>query len=336
MTAPSIVAFLDPVAPEVRAAIEAEAPAGLTLLFATSTAREERLPIAARATVLVGGGGPLPGDLIEASPHLRLVHKWGIGVDKIDLDAAARRGVPVAITGGANAIAVAEYTLMLVLAVLRRLPDNQRRLQNDDFLGARNDARRFHRQLHGKIVGLVGLGAVGREVVARLTPFGVTICYFDLLRPSAEIESRLGVAYRPLDDLIAEVDVLSLHIPYLPANHHLLSRERIARLRPGAIVINTARGELVDEEALAEALVAGHLGGAGIDVFADEPIGGDTPLTCLRLPNLVVTPHLAGSAFDNVGNVARHIFANVGRVLTGEPIPARDLIRTEGVAVTSG
>ena len=129
----------------------------------------------------------------------------------------------------------------------------------------------------------------------------------------------------------AASDVVTLHIPYLSSTRHLLSKERIARLKPGAIVINAARGEVVDEAALAEALGSGRIAGAGLDVFSPEPPPPDHPLVALRLPNLVLTPHVAGSTFDNVANVAHHIFANVERVLRGEPLPSADLITNEGM-----
>jgi phosphoglycerate dehydrogenase-like enzyme len=215
---------------------------------------------------------------------------------------------------------------MLMLAVLRRLPYRQEQLRAGRWQEAREEGRVQGQSLRGKLVGLVGLGAIGREVAKRLRAFDARVCYYDVRRPSAAEEATLGLAYRELDDLIAECDIVSLHVPYVESTANLLSRERIARLKPGAIVINAARGELVDEGALADALDTGHVAGAGLDVFSHEPPGPDHPLRLSRAPGLVVSPHLAGSVFDNVANVARHIFGNVERVLDGQPIPARDLV----------
>jgi D-3-phosphoglycerate dehydrogenase len=142
-------------------------------------------------------------------------------------------------------------------------------------------------------------------------------------------EAALGVRFQELDALLAEADVVSLHVPLTAATRRLLSRERIGRLKPGAIVINTARGELVDEAALAEALDAGTLAGAGIDVFGGEPPPPDHPLLRVSAPGLVLTSHLAGSVFDNVANVARHVFRNIQRVLDGHPLPEADLVSSE-------
>jgi phosphoglycerate dehydrogenase-like enzyme len=182
------------------------------------------------------------------------------------------------------------------------------------------------RQLRGKLVGLVGLGAIGRQVAKRLQAFDTEVRYFDIRRPMSAEEQALGVRFQELDSLHPEVDIVSLHVPYTQATRRMLSRERIGRLRPGAIVINTARGEVVDEVALAEALLSGRLGGAGLDVFGGEPPAADHPLLGVRVPGLVLAPHVAGSVFDNVGNVARHVFRNIQRVLDGQPLPPADLV----------
>ncbi len=327
MTAPKPVAvFLDRHRPEVRAAIAAECPPEVALRMATSRDPAALCALVADAAFLVGGVEPIPAGLIEAAPGLRLIHKWGIGVDKIDLAAARARGVPVAITAGANAVPVAEFTLLLMLAVLRRLPHRGAQLRAGEWQRAREEGRAEARQLRGKVVGLIGMGAIGREVARRVRAFDAEVRYFDVRRLAPEDEEALGVRFAELDALLGEADIVSLHVPLLPSTRHLLSRERIARLRDGAVVINTARGAVVDEEALAEALEAGRLAGAGIDVFGVEPPPATHPLLRVASPGLVLTPHLAGSAFDNVAAVARHVFANIRRVLRGEPLPPGDLV----------
>ena len=322
----AVVVFLDVHAPEVRAVITAECPPSLELRLATSPDPADRLALARDAAFFVGGITPIPASLMDAAPGLRLIQKWGIGVDKIDLAAARARRIPVAITAGANAVPVAEFTLLLMLAVLRRLPQRETQFRGGDWQRARDDTRLEARQLRGRRVGLVGLGAIGRQVAKRLAAFDVEVHYFDIRRPTAAEEQALQVAFQELDPLLAEADIVSFHVPYTRATRGMLSRERIARLRPGAIVINTARGEVVDEVALAEALESGALGGAGIDVFGGEPPPPDHPLLRVRAPGLVLAPHVAGSVFDNVANVARHAFRNVQRMLDGEPLPAADLV----------
>jgi phosphoglycerate dehydrogenase-like enzyme len=321
-----VAVVLDVHEPEVRAVIAGECPASIELRMATSASPDERVALAGSAAFFIGGITPIPASLMDAAPGLRLIQKWGIGVDKIDLRAAQARGIPVAITAGANAAPVAEFTLLLILAVLRRLPHRQAQLHAGRWHEARRETRVQARQLRGKLVGLVGLGAIGREVARRLRAFDADVRYFDVRRLAEAAESELGARFHELDALLAEADIVSLHVPLTPATRRLLSRERIGRLKPGAIVINTARGELVDEAALAEALDAGRLGGAGIDVFGGEPPPPDHPLLRCPASGLVLAPHLAGSVFDNVANVARHAFRNIQRVLDGQPLPPADLV----------
>jgi D-3-phosphoglycerate dehydrogenase len=325
MTRP-VAVVLDVHEPEVRAVIVGECPAGVELRMVTSASADERLTLARGAAFFIGGITPIPASLMDAAPGLRLIQKWGIGVDKIDLAAARARGIPVAITAGANAVPVAEFTLLLMLAVLRRLPHREAQLRAGAWNRARGDTRIEAQQLRGKLVAIVGLGAIGRQVAKRLRGFDTEVRYYDIRRPSPAEEEVLGVRFQDLDALLAEADIVSLHVPYTPATRRMLSRERIARLRPGAIVINTARGEIVDEIALAEALVAGRLGGAGLDVFGGEPPPPDHPLLRIQAPGLVLAPHVAGATFDNVANVARHAFRNIQRVLDGRPLPPADLV----------
>jgi phosphoglycerate dehydrogenase-like enzyme len=213
-----------------------------------------------------------------------------------------------------------------MLAALRRLPYRQEQARAGGWQRARAEARVQARQLRGRVVGLVGLGAVGQEVARRLRAFDAEVRYFDARRLAPAQEEALGVSYRELDDLLAEADLVSLHVPLSESTRNLLSAARIARLKPGAIVVNTARGEVLDEGALLRALEGGHLAAAGLDVLSHEPAGPDHPVLAARAPGLVVAPHVAGSVFDNVANVARHVFANVLRVLDGQPIPPQDLV----------
>ena len=261
----------------------------------------------------VGGITPIPASLMDAAPGLRLIQKWGIGVDKIDLAAARARRIPVAITAGANAVPVAEFTLLLMLAVMRRLPQRETQFRGGDWQRARDDTRLEARQLRGRRVGLVGLGAIGRQVAKRLAAFDVETRYFDIRRPTAAEEQALPVTFQELDPLLAEADIVSFHVPYTRATRGMLSRERIARLRPGAIVINTARGDRQVPH------TRGRTERQGLLELRNT-------LLRVRAPGLVLAPHVAGSVFDNVANVARHAFRNVQRVLDGEPLPAADLV----------
>ena len=303
-----VVVVLNLYPPAVRAIIATSAPPEIDLRLATTSEPDAIRTLVADADVFVGGSWPITAAVMDCAPRLKLIHKWGVGVEKIDLDAARARGIQVAITAGANAQAVAELALLLMLMVLRRIPEAQADLRAGRWSEGQAVARSQARQLRGKRVGLVGLGNVGREVAIRVRAFGAQVAYFDIRRATPREERALGLIYQPLDDLLVSADVVSLHTPYVVATRGLLSRARIASLKPGAIVINTARGELVDEAALADALRSGRVGGAGLDVLTGEPPAPDNPLLAMDLPNVVATPHIGGSVFDLVADIAAHVF----------------------------
>ena len=265
-------------------------------------------------------------EMIKSAPKLKLLHKWGIGVDKFDLDAARAARIPVAITAGANAGAVSEHTVMLMLATYRRLALADRKLR--DGIWIRPQIRGQAYQLSGKTVGLLGFGNVGRMVAHRLAGFNVTILYHDIRRADMATEKSLHVTPVPLDELLERSDVLSLHVPLTRVTRGIINADAIARMKIGAILINAARGEVLDEPALYDALVSGKLHGAGLDVFAKEPADPANPL--LKLDQVVVTPHTAGSAIDLVADIARHAFTNMQSVLNGEPLSPNDVIVAAG------
>ena len=227
---------------------------------------------------------PCTAAMIEAAPRLRLIQKIGVGVNTIDLEAAKSRGIPVCNLPGTNARAVAELTLALMLATLRRLPRFDAGLRGgvwsdpllQDGLG----------ELGGRTVGLVGYGAIPRLLAPVLIALGSRVIY----TARTPRDDALG-AWRSLDALLAEADVVSLHLPLTPDTANLIDAAALARMQPGAVLINTARGGLVDQTALIAALQTGRLAAAGLDVFAQEPTAESEPL--LRLPNVVVTPHIA-------------------------------------------
>ncbi len=316
------VAFLDVYAPGALAEVEAQLPDNFELVAVRTYDEQERIAAVSGADFILAGWPAITADLMDAAPKLKLIQKSGIGYEKIDVKAAAARGIPVAITAGGNAIPVAEHTVMLILAVYRRLLYADRSLREGRWVKAEMRATAY--LLNGKTVGILGFGNIGRQVARRVRAFDTRILYFDRVRPSPEEERELGVEYRPLDELAAEADVLSVHLPYTPETHRLIGADVFSRMKPTAIVVTTARGDIVDEAALVEALKTGRILGAGLDVFAEEPPSGDHPL--MRLDNVVLTPHYAGSAIDNVANVARHAFANMVRVTRGEPLPEADLV----------
>ncbi|MGX1789130.1 2-hydroxyacid dehydrogenase [Bosea sp. NPDC055332] len=321
------IAFLTPVMPEVRAAIVACAQAGQRLRFADSEARQQQLALVRTAEVIVSAGSMVDAGLIAGAEKIRLIQKWGIGVDKIDLDAARARGIPVAITAGASAGPVAEHALALMLAVYRRLPLADRQMRAG--IWQPQQLRVACRQITGKTVGLLGFGNIARLLAHRLRGFDVEILYHDIRRADAVTERGFGARYVPFDTLLERSDILSLHLPLTDESRGIMNSAAFARMRQGAVLINTARGSLVDEAALHEALLSGRLAGAGLDTFTTEPVGADHPL--LALDQVVVTPHSAGSVFDNIPNIAGNVLDNIARFARGEPLSPADIIVPAGL-----
>jgi phosphoglycerate dehydrogenase-like enzyme len=303
--------------PDVLAIAERLLPAGFALEVADPAAGDAGMAaIIARAEFLVGFVGPLPAEVWAAAGRLRLIQLVSAGYDRVEIEWARERRIPIALNGGANAVAVAEHAVMLMLAVFRRLTQLDAAVRRAEWRAATRGDVRFH-ELGGKRVGLLGMGRIGREVARRLAGFGVDLRYHDLRRLEAAEEARLGVAFLPLDELLATADVLSLHLPLLPETRGIVGAAALAAMRPGAVLINTARGELVDEAALAAALRSGRLLGAGLDVLAQEPPPADHPL--LALGNVVLTPHTAGPTWESWPRRFANAFANVERVARGEP-----------------
>jgi len=316
------VAAPDAWAPEIQQEMTKALPKELVLRFSGAPGSASQRELLAGADFLLAGPQPVTAEVIAAAPHLCLIHKWGIGVDSIDLDAARSAGVGVAITAGANAHAVAEHAVMMILATLRRLPFVDRELRHGNWLF--KEMRAQCRQLSGRTVGILGLGNIGRAVARRLCGFDVEIIYYDPARADAEIESRLGATYVEFEELLARADILTIHCPGGAENRHFIGAQELNAMRDEAILINTARGEIVDSDALLAALRTGTLFGAGLDVFEEEPLVSGEPL--LALNNVALSPHTAASVLDNVPRTARHAFDNMLRVGRGEPIPEQDAI----------
>jgi phosphoglycerate dehydrogenase-like enzyme len=226
---------------------------------------------------------PFDREVFSECPALRVLARVGVGFDTIDLDAATRAGVAVTTTPGMNGDTVADHALALMLACIRRIVENDASIRRGEWDRA---GRMLGTTLSGHTVGLVGLGAIGRAVARRLAGFDARVLGFDI----AEVDVD-GVTQVDLDTLLAESDVVSLHLPLLAETQGMIGAAALARMRPGSILINTSRGRLVQEDALVAALRDGHLAGAGLDVFEHEPPRG-SPL--VELPQVVLTPHIAG------------------------------------------
>jgi phosphoglycerate dehydrogenase-like enzyme len=256
----------------------------------------------------------LPAAWMPWLRRCKLVQHQGVGYDGIDLPALAAAGIPLAVTPEGTVLGVAEHTILFILALYKRLPAVHESLRRGEFdrIGWRPQCHFFA----GKTLGVVGFGRIGQRVAHLARAFDVPVIYADVRRATAAVEAGLGARFLPFDRLLAEADIVSVHTPLTPETRGLFGAAEFARMKPGALFLNTARGGTYDMDALHEALTSGHLGGAGLDVFNPQPPPADHPI--LKLPNVILTPHMATGTVEAHLEKAQAQFANFQRVLRGE------------------
>lgn len=252
-------------------------------------------------------------ELLARAPKLKVVANHAVGVDNVDLDACRARGVVVTNTPGVLTDATADLAFGLLADACRRISEGDRLVRTEGF-PRWSASLLLGRPLHGATLGIVGFGRIGRALAARARGFRMRVLYASRTRAPAEVEAELDAAHRELDALLAESDVVSLHAPLTAETRGLLSRERLRAMKPGAILVNTARGALVDERALAECLHDGHLGGAGLDVYAAEPVIDPLLLTA---PRVVLAPHIGSADRPTREAMARLACEGLRAVLEG-------------------
>jgi len=246
---------------------------------------------------------------LEKADRLKVIARYGVGVDQVDLEAAREKGIIVTNTPGANSVSVAELALGLMLALARQIPEAVQSVQQGKW------PRYAGVSLEGKTVGILGLGAIGKQLARRLAGFDCTILAYDPFADENFVEEyRIELA--PMDMLIARSDFVSLHLPLLPETRGLVNDAFLARMKKGAFLINTTRGEVIDEEALLRALESGHLRGVGLDAFTVEPPETSNPL--LHLPQVIATPHLGAQTDGATSNMGWFAMRDCLAVLRGE------------------
>ena len=291
------------------------APAGFDVTVAAAGSPEFHAALAG-TEYLVGLGEASMGEAFyRASPKLKLVQLLSAGYDRVDIEAARRAGVPVCNNGGANAVAVSEHAILLMLAVCRRLTWLHGNVVAGRWRG--NDVANVRLyELHGRTLGIIGLGTIGKKTARLAKAFGMAVQYYDIARLTEDQADSLGVRFRLLGELLRTSDIVSLHVPLSPATRHMIGAAELKLMQKTAYLINTCRGPVVDEKALHTALTDGTIAGAGLDVFDQEPPPADNPL--FALDNVVLTPHYAGPTWDNQYARFRNAFDNVERVARGD------------------
>jgi D-3-phosphoglycerate dehydrogenase len=268
--------------------------------------------------VVLRGSKPFTARVLDAAPDLKVIAKNGAGVDSVDIATATRRGVAVMVAAGANAEAVAEHSIALMLALTRDLAALDRKIRAGGWEGTGYQGRDFR----GSVVGVIGFGSIGRATAQMAAALGARVVVMDAVAKPDDFEVETD-----LDRLLAFADIVSLHCPLTEETRGLIGRRELALMKKGAFLINTARGPLVDELALVDALRGGRLAGAGLDTFAAEPIAAGNPL--LDLPNVILTPHVAGVTRNAVLSVSTITATNVVDRITGRPLDRRNLVNPE-------
>lgn len=265
---------------------------------------------------------PVSERLIDSLPSLKLVHSEGVAYNAIDVAAARARGIAVCNNAGVNAGAVAEQAVLLMLACLRHMREGDRAVRNGQQIQVKERLMvEGIRELGDCKVGLIGLGAIAVQTAKRLHAFGCDVCYWNRTRRPAETEEELHVTYLPLDELTRTCDIVSIHVPVTPETENLVDADFLANMKGDAILVNTARGEIVDQVALAAALESGAIGGAGLDTLSPEPVAIDHPLAQLSpaaADRVILSPHLGGITEGMFRRAWTTIWQNIDRVSRGE------------------
>ena len=261
---------------------------------------------------------PITAELVQSMSKVKVIAQPSTGYDHIDLEACRKKGIPVCNIGGANAISVAEHSTALALMLIKRIDYAHRKILEG--VWAQEELLNVAAEVHGKTWGIIGLGRIGREVASRAKGLGAEVVYTDMVRLQPSEEEKLGVRFLPLSKLLAESDVVSIHVPLNEKTRKMIGERELRLMKSLGVFINVARGELVDEAALAKAVTEGWIGGAGVDVFTKEPVPQDHPLVIAAKQgaNIVLTPHIAGATNDARMRIIQVTVENVTRVLLGQ------------------
>ncbi len=260
--------------------------------------------------------------VIAAGKDLKLIANFGAGTNHIDVAAAHGRGIMVTNTPGVLTEDTADLTLALILATPRRLVEGDRRTRAGDFKGWTPTFMLGHR-VRGKKLGIIGMGRIGQAVARRAAAFGLDVHYHNRRRAPEAIEEELNATFWPeLDAMLPSIDILSINCPYTPSTHHLLNEQRLAMMSPESYVINTSRGTVIDEAALAAALSKGQLAGAGLDVYEDEP---RVHPNLLELQNVILAPHIGSATFESRHEMGEKVLINIRAMIDGHAYPDRVL-----------
>lgn len=309
------VIFLNQLPQKIIDVVVSQNPPGFTtdLLDGKRSVREQIFAVK-NADFILHFGTPLEDEVLSAARKTKMVQMMAAGYDEMNLKLMEKLKIPCATNGGANSWAVSDHTLMLMLALNKKLALADRSVRNGTWNVSVGGLNTY--EMAGKLVGLIGFGSIGKQVAQRLRGFDSVVQYYDMYPPGEKVERELKVSSVSLDELFRTSDIVSLHTPLNDATRHLVNQDRLSAMKTSALLINTARGPVIEEKALIQALQTGEIAGAGLDVFEHEPIDPTNPLS--KMDNVVLTPHIAGITWDTWSRRAKFAYSNMQRVWKGE------------------
>jgi phosphoglycerate dehydrogenase-like enzyme len=290
-------------------------PPSLDAVVARPGSPEFKAALADAVCIVGFGDASMDDAFYKSAPNLKLVQLLSAGYDRCDIEAARRAGVPICSNGGANSTAVSEHAVLLMLAVCRRIVWQHTNVAAGRWRGNNVDDVKLY-ELKGRTLGIVGLGTIGKKTARLAQAFGMTVQYYDVIRLPEDRADALGVRFALFDEVLRTSDIVSLHVPLIKETRHMIGAAQLRMMKSTAYLINTCRGPVVDEPALIEALQAGTIAGAGLDVFDKEPPPPNNPLFALQ--NVILTAHFAGPTWENQYTRFRNGFDNCQRVIRGE------------------
>ncbi len=300
------VGICDPISEEGIQLLKAK---GLEVVDLTSVPKEKlQEHVGDLDAIVVRSATKVRKDIIDSAKKLKVIGRAGVGLDNIDVDYAKSKGIAVINTPDATSISVAELTIGLILAVMRKISFGDREIRK----GSWPKKKCKGIEMYGKVLGVIGIGRIGREVAKRARAFGMRVIYYDIYRLPQNMEEELGVEYMELDDLVSIADVVSLHLPLTEETRHLIDKSILEKMKEGSILINAARGGIVDEDALYEALQSGKLYGAALDVYEVEPLKESK---LFELDNVVLTPHIGAQTREGQRRAGVEIAKKVAELL---------------------
>lgn len=288
--------------------ITQEVPIGFNLMMLETVSEEELLSKIHEADYLLASGRLEISEMIlKKALKLKMIQRTGVGIDMIDINALKKYNIPLYINSGINADSVAEHTILLMLSVLRRLPTLNNEVHSGIWIKQENGVQ--NRMLKGRKVGIIGMGNIGQHVAVILSSFGAKVMYHDMNRLNPDKEKELNIEFLSFEDLLQKSEILSLHCSLTPITKNLINEHSLKQMNKDIIIINTARGGLIDDVALCKALESGSVKGVGLDVFAKEPINENNAL--LKFKNVIMTPHIGGITYDSFHSMMAEAMQNI-------------------------